>query len=67
VSREGLLPLILQYLATIPPADSPKPKARRDITPLPFTPISGAVVEDVKVGGALAAFVPTAMCAKEVQ
>lgn len=51
ITQADLMPLVLKYLATIPPASSPAPKARDDITPLPWRPISGVVVEDVKVPG----------------
>lgn len=51
VSKEELLPLVQQYLASLPPTALPVPKTARDITPLPFAYPSAPVVEDVKVGG----------------
>ncbi|KAL6755922.1 Metalloenzyme, LuxS/M16 peptidase-like protein [Haematococcus lacustris] len=49
VQRDRLLPLVLQYLATIPPSPLPAPRALKDITPLPWSPPTQPHVEDVKV------------------
>ncbi|KAJ9517538.1 hypothetical protein QJQ45_024978 [Haematococcus lacustris] len=49
VQRDRLLPLVLQYLATIPPSPLPAPQALKDITPLPWSPPTQPHVEDVKV------------------
>eukprot|EP00983_Pelagomonas_calceolata_P112817 1159926-Pelagomonas_calceolata.AAC.5 len=47
---EELQPLVEKYLASIPPAQEPKPKDTKELTILPWSFPKETVVEDFKVG-----------------